>query len=118
MNYELAKKLKDAGFPQLAYAYSGWLADKEDFYRIDDNGNYMGINIASISENVENLSYCPTLSELIGACGDDFYGLKKGGSVWVVESTQNIRGESKWIGGNFTPEEAVAKLWLALNEKK
>lgn len=53
----------------------------------------------------------PTLSELIEACGEDadfklqyFHNIKK----WVAE----MKGK---LGTGYPPEEAVAKLWLELN---
>lgn len=55
MTYDLAKQLKDAGFPQTKT--DGTLK----------NGHY-------IAEGREPC-FDPTLSELIEACGDDFYSL-------------------------------------------
>lgn len=63
----------------------------------------------------------PTLSELIEACGDD---------VVLEKSSLRIK-KYRWIAGEFitnigeidrmffgkTPEESVARLWLALNKK-
>jgi len=90
MTYELAKQLKDAGFP-----------GGED-WAMKDNGS--------------NLYYIATLSELIEACGDDFILLMHSTNLpendaWVVWK--------KTGGMTFgkTPEEAVAKLWLELNRK-
>ena len=57
---------------------------------------------------------CPTLSELIEACGIKFDRLDRDKSIWEVRGGVNycdIKTEAK------TPEEAVAKLWLALNQK-
>ena len=109
LSYEICKELRDAGFPQ-----SGKGEDLEPRgWRDKHHEGYLDSMVEYLSEKI----YSPTLSELIAECGDDFYGLKKGGSIWVVESIQNIRGESKWIGGNFTPEVAVARLYLALHKK-
>jgi len=111
MTYELALKLKNAGFPQergreplpncywnfnSAFPEQGWYLDNEN-----------------LAYEKEYTIYIPTLSELIEACGEDFYAL------WV-------RGDNTWfackdmgdIGAEgSTPEEAVAKLWLAINKK-
>ncbi len=58
--------------------------------------------------------YTPNLHELIEACGDDFrelfYDLK---NIWFALRRDN--NESMRDGK--TPEEAVAKLWLELNNK-
>ena len=101
MNYELAKELKDAGFPQTA-GNGGWVEDE-----LKTMGDV----------------YAPTLSELVEACGDGFGGLLK-----VFEKFQAMGGileKSEHEGqGRYsicvlgaTPEEAVARLWLALNKK-
>lgn len=81
MNYELAKKLKDAGFPQ------------------DGIGQFIDVKLAS-----------PTLSELIEACGDKFRGLSKRAN-WRAQDVMGIEEFGD------TPEEAVANLYLALNNK-
>lgn len=99
MNYELAKKLKDAGFKQGG-----------DGGRIHADGcNWKDFPCAQ--------PYTPTLSELIEACvgiGRNFnmsYKIEKG--TWRATSYYD-----KTIQGNgSTPEEAVANLWLALNKK-
>lgn len=56
----------------------------------------------------------PTLSELIEACGDDFFDLTKTVKGWwsrggVFGSVNKLMGE--------TPEEAVVYLYLELNKK-
>jgi len=92
MNYELAKKLKDAGFP----------------VKYPDNLFVEG----------EKSAYIPTLSELIEACGDRFECLSKVENQWWVDERGGFfsNGETATYGGS-TPEEAVAKLWLGLNKK-
>ena len=63
--------------------------------------------------------YPPTLSELIEACGEGYFNLNstKSGkgydNHWAAYFGENP--EAKGLGK--TPEEAVAKLWLALNKK-
>lgn len=100
IDYSLAKQLKDAGFPQIK-AYGQYLPDTESG-RID-------------------VAYAPSLSELIEACGKDFNCLvhtTNGG----VDSDKEFWSAGvdaisiNWSNGH-TPEEAVAKLWLALNKK-
>lgn len=90
MDYELANELKEAGFPQHF---------KDEMYTTPNGVEY-------IME--------PTLSELIEACGKN----KEGNPImchlnWVY-------GLLKWecnggISYGGTPEEAVARLWLALH---
>lgn len=102
MNYELAKKLKDAGFPQ---GGRGWV-----FNLVDDGPEYDEVWTTVEYPTIQTRA--ATLSELIAACGADFNML--------------IRVDNEdWYAGNYTdikkdgttPEEAVANLWLALNEK-
>jgi len=93
MNYELAKKLKDAGFP------------KETFRVTVPNNKY---------PNRYGQSNCPTLSELIEACGEDLDGIMKSKGEWVA-----MKDRYKSLGECFfgsTPQEAVARLWIELNK--
>jgi hypothetical protein len=91
MTYELAKQLKDAGFP------NDWTHWNDD----DDFRGYIA----------------PTLSELIEACGDRFYKLyRREGEGWYTQAGCESIEEPEESNG-ATAEEAVAKLWLALNSK-
>jgi hypothetical protein len=101
MTYKLAKQLRNAGFPQT----------KSD--GTPKNGHYI----------VEGKEPCfdPTLSDLIEACGDDFYSL-----VYALDDDWRCYSEAP-MGEKFglklttsdgrTPEEAVAELWIALHQK-
>jgi hypothetical protein len=63
----------------------------------------------------------PTLSELIEACGDKFNNLYKSPSGWEAKGRQEKYDDpisDQMICGGQTPEEAVARLWLALNSPK
>jgi hypothetical protein len=112
MTYELAKKLKDAGFPKESFKCFAMTPDqiKESL----DAGGYL-----YSSENVIN---APTLSELIEACGDGFENLKRDGGEWFTNYIYD-RGEEyddfAFSGDTCgtSPEEAVAKLWFGLNKK-
>lgn len=62
--------------------------------------------------------YLPTLSELIDACGEKFYGIHRMvDGEWLAfiydieDSTRQLETKGS------TPEEAVANLWLAINQK-
>lgn len=113
MNYELALKLKDAGFPQheeevprfVCVAFGCWLAGDEYGY-----------------ENTHN----PTLEELIEACGDatngtGFLMLAYIGANGFVAEGRLVR-ELGWIKHikqeGSTRTEAVANLWLALKDQE
>lgn len=94
MNYELALKLKEAGFPQFPDNRNG-------FYLYDSDG--FG------TEQV----YVPTLSELIEACKlDSFFQL-----TFMSSSGKWSSEFDSYHGKGSTPEEAVANLYLALNQK-
>ena len=100
MNYELAKKLKEAGFPQR----------KETFAKIG------GINFGSqVDDGTKEGLTIPTLEELIEACGDGITILENWGDGWsAYEEEQNLIGiETK----GKTLSEAIANLWLKLNKK-
>lgn len=98
IDYELAKKLKDAGFPQKM--------------RVGENGLETEPNDGRISNEGGDWIYLPSLSELIEACGDGYFTLQSGQGLWQAGKTLN----PEWSEGQ-TPEEAVARLWLALNKK-
>jgi hypothetical protein len=94
MDFALAKALKDAGFPQ-----SG-------------KGGHAGPPHKIVWRAGDRV-YCPTLTELIEACGGRFESLclsKISGSMWFAFS--NADEEAK----GSTSSEAVARLWLALNK--
>lgn len=146
MNYELAKRLKDAGFPQ----YSERITSAEDVcpqkagsildHRTFDYGIYpipepddfsQGKAISSCILSREYLQseegrkytvYFPTLEELIEACGEEqdicIYrplsdDRKRWCAVWADKDTRISITRSY----STTPIEAVANLWLTLNEK-
>ena len=117
MTYELAKELKDAGFPQRPHTP-------------------LSIPRMGIQE-IEHVDL-PTLSELIEACGEERIGpnlntkekdpikhlfrLGWCGDEWYTtyefyqSSIHNDYGLPICEYGE-TPEIAVARLWLALNKK-
>lgn len=104
MNYELCKKLKDAGFPQI-FSSKG----------IDD---YVDKNECYYHFGGKNRALVPWLTLLIEACGYGFYNLtrlqpKEVKDKWGAEGTED---EDLYLGNS--PEEAVANLWLALQDNK
>ena len=93
MNYELAKQLKDAGFPQL---------DRREIYvRNDVTGERSWVAF-------------PTLEELIEACGKHLSILRPYQDTWQANNS-NSEDADFCSGEGSTPTIAVAKLWLALN---
>jgi hypothetical protein len=91
ITYELAKKLKDAGFPQSELASAQQKA---------------GYDYVSM----------PTLSTLIEACGENFGALGREPNRWLACGYVSERGEWKNVHAGESPEEAVARLWLSINQ--
>jgi hypothetical protein len=91
ISYQLARKLKDAGFPQSELA------------RAQRQAGYDYVSL-------------PTLSTLIEACKDQFGALAKTPDCWVACEYISERG--RWTNAHEgeSPEDAVARLWLALNQ--
>ncbi len=93
MDYELAKALKDAGFPQIG---RGTRVPPPDM----------------IVAHRDDFAYVPTLEQLIEACGEEFLSLtQRDNADWSSESV-----EYRTLNA-ATPIEAVARLWLALNKR-
>ena len=108
MKYELAKQLKDAGFPRYGK-------------NRDVDGSLVTLN-SSIGQ-MHDFVYIPTLEELIEACERDGYfdfSIKhdKAGSKWyarIIENTSTKSLNSATIENEgSTPTEAVGRLLLAL----
>lgn len=108
MTYELAKKLKDAGFRQLRH--------------LDRHGSRIDfVNPAPMAPD-EVLIARPTMEELIEACGDKFVSLRGPGSghksLWYAEGVTDPGAfQHKVPVHGDTPVEAVANLWLALRSE-
>lgn len=121
MTYELAKQLKDAGFPSPEEPtigdYSSWTLQKTHGAAFSSNGQYE-LRLFPGTTYARELIYIPTLSELIEACGESIDGITK---VWKGVRLEGWGAVYVKMFDSFhsviegiTPEEAVAKLWLAL----
>ena len=89
MDYELALKLKNAGFPM------------PNRVRFDPLG--------MVDLKGKDEVWIPTLEELIEACGKDLFSLTFTGETYSA-------GGARIIISGETPSEAVADLWLELNK--
>lgn len=103
MNYELAKQLKDVGFK---YQHDA------DF--CVQNGCFFNEDYI---EN-PNIIHLPHLSELIEACEEELDEI----NIYITDGLVEVGGANPLYGHDIkvvgtTTEEAVAKLWLALNDK-
>lgn len=97
MNYDLALKLKQAGFPQ---------PEREPFDAHKHEAGFVS----------DNDAYIPTLSELIEACGESLTSLGIQGGTNPVQWLAYSEPDLAWACS--TPEEAVANLWLSLQDNK
>ena len=103
IDYTLVKELKDNGFP-----HNDWTVTSLDSF-----------------PPIVYFNNPPTLSELIEACGDGIHSIRKGiwkgnGNWMASQDSLDSAGNSypvEPVGTGDTPEEAVAKLWLAINKK-
>jgi hypothetical protein len=101
MDYELARQLKHAGLPQQGLG----------FFAAENRV------VGSRQRSDAFDAYVPSLSELIGACGDSF--------SWLVRQADPVSGV-RWLASSrdfypvsgATAVEAVARLWLASAEPK
>lgn len=120
MNYELAKKLKDAGFPLIP-----WWTKLTSDTTIEEGRIYGDAKNRQMFRIGDEGWVAPTLSELIAAC------VKSGKKIvlestnedwsaeawdWPVEDGEDIRFFCQVYGS--TPEEAAANLWLALHDTR
>lgn len=125
LNYELAKKLKDNGFPQKNFT----IMSEGSFIRPDDeiycNCGACNVEFYTPADFIDAV-YCPTLSELIEAVGRPFtLYFSENDLVGIGWSAVNGNaGNNSWenfdflVGKGETPEEAVANLYLALHDAR
>jgi hypothetical protein len=92
ISYQLAKELKAAGFPQ------GELA------RAQQQAGYDYVSM-------------PTLTTLIEACGEDFGALGREANCWIACECVPEHGVCENVHEGESPEDAVARLWLSLNQR-
>ncbi len=120
INYELAKKLKDAGFPQpeepTTGHYDTWIIRLHygEAYVLPQSrvmDPYIYRFYPGVSYPREAI-FIPTLSELIRACGDKFLRLDKRMTSWCARTHLG----NCWGCEGSTPEQAVAHLWIELKK--
>lgn len=116
--HSLAKELKEAGFLQ---------RDWGDLYSVEAGHELMNVpqklRASAAGIDIGETSACPTLSELIEACGGRFSTLVKNDSK-VALITKEYKLTGAWIaaslderfGEGSSPEEAAARLWLAIKK--
>jgi hypothetical protein len=92
MDYDLAESLMDAGFPQIG------------------KGSLIG-PLNKLVWRTGDRVYAPTLEELIEACGENFGSLDKQHDGWLASANFYQICCAK------THDDAVARLWLALQKR-
>lgn len=119
MNYELAKQLKDAGFPFPNGEGFWWILDMDIWKMVDTPAlNFIAKQVSERSKSrvmPEHYRIIP-LPELIEACGDGFERLiriKTGVGGVIFQAQGGL--DNYQVAQYATPEEAVAKLWIALH---
>lgn len=101
MNYELAKELKDAGFPQ----------ELRDGYWYSPHTKVVRKGFPIIAE----YCYAPTLEELIKACKSIWIeGYNIVDLLWLASRG---KGKDVPLWREIKREEALVHLWLVLNKK-
>ena len=116
MRYEIAIKLKEAGFPEpkvrnesQTYLTKGLMS----------NGEMQDIPFGAYDLDTLDrefpFAYVPTLLDLIEACGDRFGRLervKMPSGIVLYAATESYPQTIPTTQGVDSPEEAVAELWL------
>ena len=115
MKRELARELKIAGFPMLPYRAGHHFYPHGDDTDWTDAARRHGVTVTHYDledrlQALKNGYYCPNLSDLIEACGARFSRLTIMKTLWTAESDS-----PEQIAMGDSPEEAVGRLWLALN---
>ena len=106
MNYELARAFKENMFKQNGMGYYITRLNKP-----------LKTSAKSFCQVEGKKPYVPVLHELIEAIGDEWFDSLHctNGGDWVAYGGDK-KGQGDDASGS-TPEEAVAKLWLAINQK-
>lgn len=109
-----AQELKAAGWPQTGEYEALYYEDDVPVKTIQYYTDHVEQAIAD-----EKVILAPSLSQLIGACGEDF--------ECVVRRCKPDLTTTEWVAHSFvvdhlctgsTPEEAVKNLWMAIQKNK
>lgn len=104
ISHDLAKKLKEAGFPQVSTGFNGL-----GYYK---DGTRFGTVLQGKIDSL--IVYIPNLSELIEACGEESVViLTIGNGMCTV-----LHGKTGIAVNGPTPEDVLSELYLAINKKR
>lgn len=106
LSYELAKELKDAGFPFIRIE-GGMCVGRQEVFDFNPEGS---------EELGAQHFFAPTLSELMEACGDGFLHLRHIPRNSIDERWA-VSGTPLYACVGSSAEEVVMRLWLELNKK-
>lgn len=115
ISFALAQELKNAGFTQRTNGNAEYfLNDHLKIRREDALRMWYGDKAREGWELdlTKELVYCPTMTELIEACGLPFSLSCSQANHWHASNGQNGAGKS--VNGEFA-KEAMARLWLLLH---
>jgi len=117
MKRELAKELKAAGFPLGMKLVGHRFFPRENSERWSTAERERGVAITADDvqnrlQDIKDGYYCPPLADLIDACGNRFARLYIEKTIWTAESKL-----PEICAIADSPEEAVARLWLALQKQ-
>ena len=107
MRFAFAKRLKEAGFPQDA-VYGTFF--------FNGMGYLIFIDETLVGHTWTTYARCPTLNELIAACGDREleFRVRTDYACARTAAISNEDGVPLWFEG-ATLDEALGELWIALN---
>lgn len=120
MKYELAEKLKDAGFPQtpaIDFWSQYWYKKPDGSFHIDGMAwlpdSYVGYKIPTLGELIDE---CEKLSEPYQGFQLKKYWIEADGSgfVWFASVQNSLDGEFPETVSGLSAIEAVANLYLVL----
>lgn len=101
LSYDLCRQLKEAGFPQ------------KDFIGCDDCGYCNAVWEREPVSETGRWCYRPTLEDLIRELGEGFSSLDYGNHDWEAVSLLCDSNKNFFTANGPTPEEALARLYLA-----
>lgn len=109
MDYELCKKLENAGFPFKKLEVGDEIVYEKELGQVYDDK-------LGIVNEVEDGIRVPALAELINACGMGFRSLSlHSDGRWIAKSGHRALPTKQMFTGK-TAEESIAKLYLKLNK--
>ena len=115
MNYESAKTLKDAGFPQAGESWACWHNGEDKHIDLYGTPCVEGGGIVDVSKM--DIVFIPTLNDLIVACGSGFTALINSyDDMWDAGELAVEDAFHDGFGRGKTPLEAVINLYINLKE--